>query len=114
MHTMVAAAATKFVVAGGSITSPNSVLEHPNFKYSHHQIVGGVIFDAVVTVSLLAAMFYAAYRYWGPPSRQNAALQDSTTLREEGMLLGRQPWEWSLISMAVLAIVVVLSRLVYG
>ena len=114
MLNLVAAAATKLVVAGGSILSKNSVLFHPEFKYSHHQIVGGVIFDAVVTVSLLSAMFYAAYRYWGPPSRRNESLAESTTLREEGLLLGLQPWVWSLITMAALTVVVVASRLFYG
>ena len=113
MLNVVAAAGTKFVVAGGSITSKNSVLFHPAFKYSHHQLVGGVIFDAVVTVSLLAAMFYAAYRYWGPPSRVDGS-ENTTTLRQEGMLLGLQPWVWSLITMASLAVVVVGSRLIYG
>jgi hypothetical protein len=114
MLNVVAAAGAKFVVAGGSILSKNSVLFHPKFKYSHEQIVGGVIFDATVTVLLLGAMFYAAYRYWGPPAKRNQALADNTTLREEGLLLGIQPWVWSLITMAALAIVVVLSRLVYG
>ena len=105
---------TSLLVAGGSILSKNSVLFHPTFKYNHEQIVGGIIFDAIVTVSLLAAMFYAAYRYWGPPSRRNQQLSDNTTLREEGMLLGIQPWVWSLITMACLAVVVVGSKVIYG
>jgi len=117
MLNVVAAAAAKLYVAGGSITSPNSALFHPNFKYSHHQVVSGVIFDSIVTVSLLAAMFYAAYKYWGPPAKKKIAAQgfdNSTTLREEGMLLGIQPWVWSLISMASLAFVVILSKVVVG
>lgn len=118
MLNLVAAAATKLYVAGGSILSPNSALFHPNFKYSHHQLVGGVIFDAIVTTLLLAGMFYCAYRNWGPPAKRKLQAQggvdDATTLREEGMLLGIQPWVWSIITMASLAVVVIASKIFYG
>src|SRR5919201_2635280 len=118
MLNLVAAAGAKLVVAGGSILSKNSVLFHPKFKYSHEQIVGGVIFDAAVTVLLLGAMFYAAYRYWGPPAKRKLAAQggrdDAATLPDEGLLLGLQPWVWSLVTMAALTLVVVASRLFYS
>src|SRR5262249_13125264 len=103
MLTTIIAAADKLIVAGGSITSKNSALFHPAFRYSHHQIVAGVIFDAIVTTLLLGAMFYIAYLNWGPPAKRKLAMQggidDSDTLREEGLLLGIQPWVWSLITM---------------
>lgn len=120
MSNMVVAAGAKFVVAvnGGSIVSPNSALFHPNFKYSHHQIVIGVIFDAIVCTLLMGGMFYAAWRFWGPPAKKKLAAQggvdNSTTLRQEGMLLGLQPWVWSIVSMAVFAVFVLSSIAYYG
>jgi hypothetical protein len=120
MMNLLNVAATKLVVAvnGGSIVSKNSALFNPNFKYSHHQIVVGVVFDAIVCTLLMGAMFYAAYLYWGPPAKRKLAAQggidDSTTLRQEGMLLGIQPWIWSIISCAGLAIAVLSSVIYYG
>jgi hypothetical protein len=113
LNTIVAAADRIVVAAGGAINDPDSALFHPTFKYTNTQLVGGIVIDAVITVSLLAAMFYAAWKYWGPPSRATAN-EDAVTLRSEGLLLGLQPWVWSLITMAALAIVVVASALFYS
>src|SRR5919204_3186067 len=95
----------KFILAvnGGSIVSKHSALFNPDFKYSHHQIVAGAIFDAIVCTLLMAGMFAAAWRFWGPPAKRKLAatgIDDDTTLRAEGMLLGLQPWVWSIIASA--------------
>jgi len=118
LSTIVAAAGKLVVAAGGAIDDPDSALFAPKtFKYTHTQIVGGLIVDIAIEVVLLSLLFYAAWRYWGPPAKRQLAAQgvdDSTTLREEGLLLGLQPWVWSIISMAALAIVVVASALFYS
>src|SRR5919109_5508679 len=110
MLNVVAAAGAKFVVAGGSITDSNSALYNPNFKYFHHQIVSGAVFSAIVCGLLIAGMVAVAYRYWGPPAKRALAarggVDDSTTLRDEGLLLGLQPWVWSIISAGALAVAV--------
>ena len=56
------------LLANGSITDPNSALIHPGKKYTHTQIVGGVIFDVTVIVILLGVMFYIGYREYGSPT----------------------------------------------
>jgi hypothetical protein len=105
-------------VNGGSILSKHSALFNPDFKYTHHQIVAGAIFDAIICTLLMAGMFAAAYRYWGPAAkrelRAKGGVDDSATLREEGMLLGLQPWVWSIIASAAFGLSVLVSILVYG
>jgi hypothetical protein len=109
-------AAANFVVAkGGAIDDPDSALFAPKtFKYTHTQIVGGLIVDIVIEVLLLAALGYAAWRYWGPPSRKAGGTDDAVTLRSEGVLLGIQPWAWSIICMAFITVVVLGSVLFYS
>jgi hypothetical protein len=115
MLSTIIAAANQFVVAkGGAIDDPDSALFAPkSFKYTHTQIVGGLIVDITITVVLLSLLFYAAWRYWGPPSRQ-AGNEDAVTLRQEGVLLGLQPWMWSLVVMAGITITVLGSVLFYS
>jgi hypothetical protein len=117
MLTTIIAAANKLIVAGGSITDKGSALFHPAFRYSHHQKVSGVIFDAIVTVSLISGSAIIAYRNWGPPAKRKLAVSggvdDSDTLRQEGMLLGVQPWVWSLICYAILFVTIMGSVIFY-
>jgi len=114
LSTIVAAANQLVVAAGGAIDDPDSALFAPkSFKYTHTQIVGGLIVDIAIEVALLTALFYAAYRYWGPPSR-NVDEQQQVTLRQEGVLLGIQPWAWSIICMAFITVVVLASVLFYS
>ena len=113
LSTIVAAAGKVVVAAGGAINDPDSALFHPKFKYTHTQIVGGLIVDITITCLLLTGMFYAAWRYWGPPSRKTAT-DDAVTLRSEGMLLGLQPWVWSLAVMGALTLVVLGSVVFYA
>lgn len=114
LSTIIAAADKLVVAAGGAINDPDSALFHPTFKYSHTQIVGGLIVDITITVLLLSGMFYAAWRYWGPPSRKAGGTDDAVTLRSEGVLLGLQPWVWSLVVMGVLTLVVLGSVAFYA
>src|SRR5215471_12085504 len=103
MLTTIVAAASKLIVAGGSITSGNSVLTKPSFRYTHHQIVAGSIFNAVVTVLLTGTLFWLAYINYGPPAKRKlaaAGVDDSDTLVQESRLLGVQPWVWSIVCFA--------------
>ena len=116
MLNVVAAAATKLYVAGGSILSKDSALLAPKPpKYSHHQIVAGLTFDIIVSTIVIGLMFYCAYLNWGPPAKKKLAAaggkDDAVTLREEGMLLGLQPWMWSIVVMCSVAIMVLISVL---
>lgn len=57
------------LVASGSIEGKNSVLFQPKPpKYTHTQIVGGLIFDIIVSTILLSWLFYVSYRTYGPPT----------------------------------------------
>jgi len=118
MLSTIVAAADRLVVAGGSITDSNSALYNPDFKYTHHQIVAGGIFDVVVCALLLGGMAFVAYSYWGPPAKRRLAehggVDDATTLREEGLLLGLQPCLWSIVSAAAFGLAVLASILYYG
>jgi hypothetical protein len=115
MLNVVAAAATKLYVAGGSILSKNSVLLSKNPpKYTHHEIVRGLAFDITVSAIVIGLMFYCAYLNWGPPAKRKLAAagkDDAVTLREEGLLLGLQPWIWSIVVMCSVAITVLISVL---
>ena len=61
------------LLAQSSITDPESPIiktgkaEGP-YQYSHTQIVGGLIFDIIVSLLLLAWLFYVGYRNYGPPA----------------------------------------------
>jgi hypothetical protein len=116
MLNVVAAAAVKLYVAGGSILSKDSALLAPAPpKYTHHMIVRGLAFDIVVSTIVIGLMFYCAYLNWGPPAKKKLAAaggtDDAVTLREEGILLGLQPWMWSIVVMASTAIMVLISVL---
>ena len=116
MLNLVAAAATKLYVAGGSILSNNSALLAPKPpKYTHHEIVRGLAFDITVSTILISLMFYCAYLNWGPPAKKKLAAaggtDDAVTLRQEGILLGLQPWVWSIVVMTSVAVVVLISVL---
>jgi hypothetical protein len=57
------------LVASGSITGKDTVLfDKSPPKYTHGQIVGGLIFDITVSVILLSWLFYVSYRTYGPPT----------------------------------------------
>ena len=116
MLNLIATAGMKLYVAGGSILSNNSALLAPKPpKYTHHEIVRGLAFDITVTTILLSLMFYCAYLNWGPPSKRKLAAQggvdDADILRQEGILLGLQPWVWSIVVMASVAVTVLISVL---
>ena len=118
MLNFVAAAGTKLYLAGGSILSKDSALLAPKPpKYTHHEIVRGLAFDIVVSTILVILMFYCAYLNWGPPAKRKLAAQggkdDAVTLREEGLLLGIQPWVYSIIVMVTIAATVLGSILYY-
>jgi hypothetical protein len=117
MLATIIAAADKLIVAGGSITSGNSVLTSPDFRYNHHEIVSGSIFNAVVTVLVIAVSAWIAYVNWGPPAKRKLAaaggIDDADTLRQEGLLLGIQPWVWSIICYAFLLVVMLGSVFFY-
>ena len=56
------------LIAGGSLTDKNSALFKPHPpKYTHTQIVWGLVFDIVVVLTLLSWLFYVAYRTYGGP-----------------------------------------------
>ena len=119
MLNFVAATATKLYVAGGSILSKDSVLLAPKPpKYTHHEIVRGLAFDITVSAIIIGLMFYCAYLNWGPPAKKKLAAaggkDDAVTLREEGILLGLQPWVWSLAVMGALTLVVLGSVVFYA
>jgi hypothetical protein len=62
------------LLAQASITDPESPIvksgsrEGP-YEYTHTQIVGGLIFDIIVSVLLLTWLFYVGYRNYGPPAQ---------------------------------------------
>ena len=57
------------LVASGSIEGKDSALfKAKPPKYTHGQIVGGLIFDITVSVLLLSWLFYVCYRTYGPPT----------------------------------------------
>lgn len=65
------ASALNLVIAGSSITDPQSPLLKPTegpYKYTTTQIVGGLIFDITVSVIMLSWLFYVGYRTYGPPA----------------------------------------------
>jgi hypothetical protein len=117
MLTTIVAAADKLIVAGGSITSKNSVLTDAKFRYSHHQIVAGSIFNAVVTVLLIGTLAWLAYINYGPPAKRKLAatggVDDSDTLVQESRLLGVQPWVWSIFCFASVVVICLLSVAFY-
>jgi hypothetical protein len=59
------------LIAASSITSKDSVIDGP-YRYSHHQTVLGLVFDAVVILSFLVWGALVAYYNFGPPARRRA------------------------------------------
>lgn len=57
------------LLADGSIVGKDSALLGPKTKYTHTQIVGGLIFDITVSVILLSWLFYVSYRTYGTPNK---------------------------------------------
>jgi hypothetical protein len=119
MLNVVAATATKLYVAGGSILSKDSVLLSPKPPhYTHHEIVRGLAFDITVSTIVIGLMFYCAYLNWGPPAKRKLAAQggvdNANTLQQEGMLLGLQPWVWSIVVMLTVTVTVLGSILYYS
>jgi hypothetical protein len=118
MLTTLVAAADKLVVAGGSITDKNSALFHPAFRYTHHQKVAGMIFDVTVTVLLMIGWAVISYRNWGPPAKRKLAaaggVDDADTLQQEGLLLGVEPWIWTIVVWVGLTLVVLGSVFFYS
>jgi hypothetical protein len=59
------------IVAGGSITDPNSpLITKAPYKYTHHQIVAGLTVDIILTVLCLSWMVFVWYRnYYRPEGR---------------------------------------------
>src|SRR5512146_1196087 len=103
MLNLVAAAATHLVAAGGSITSPNSVLVNEDYRYTHHQALYGSILNGIICTALMLGLAVIAWQNWGPPARKKlaaAGADNATTLRAEGLLLGLEPWVWSIITCA--------------
>ena len=72
MSNLLLAAATR--VAGRSIYDINfaNTMKHPP-KYTHEQIVGGLIIDITATVLLLLWMVFVWYRYYGPGQKIHEA-----------------------------------------
>jgi hypothetical protein len=68
------ATATTHLFAKGSIYGPDSVLftKKPP-KYTHEQIVGGLIIDITATCLLLLWMAFIWYRYYGPGQKIHEA-----------------------------------------
>jgi hypothetical protein len=60
------------LIAANSITSKDSVIDGP-YRYSHHQTVLGLTFDAIVVLSFLVWGALVAYYNFGPPARKRAA-----------------------------------------
>lgn len=116
MLNLVAAAATRIVAAGGSITSPNSVLNE-SYRYTHRQALYGSILNGIICTALMLGLAVIAWQNWGPPARRKlaaAGADNATTLRAEGLLLGLEPWVWSIITCAFTAAVVLSSVLYYS
>jgi uncharacterized BrkB/YihY/UPF0761 family membrane protein len=63
---------THLLVLMSSITSKTSVIDKP-FRYSHHQRVVGLIFDAVIIIGFITWGALVAYYNFGPPSKRRAA-----------------------------------------
>ena len=62
------------IVAGGSITDPNSpVITKAPYHYTTRQIYEGLTFDIIVTVIFLSWMVFVWYTNYGPGAKKTGA-----------------------------------------
>lgn len=61
-------------ILAASITGKKSVIDAP-FRYSHHQAVTGLVFDALVILALITWGLIVAYRNFGTAAKRRAAAE---------------------------------------